>query len=93
MKDDHNLSVRTITSQDEAFMNRGNTAMVYDDPFVRHWDIQVGPKVPTLISVSLFKSGDKWVVGDDYTAPLKGTCHVRNILHIRLSLSLSLSLS
>lgn len=42
-------------------------------------DKYVGPKHSTLFSVRLHKDGDKWVLGTDYNAPLKGTKHVRNL--------------
>jgi hypothetical protein len=34
--EDRNLS--SVREQDEKWRNRGNTALVYDENFVRHWD-------------------------------------------------------
>lgn len=34
--EDRNLS--SVQEQDEKWRNRGNTALVYDENFVRHWD-------------------------------------------------------
>ncbi|KAF8583105.1 alpha/beta-hydrolase [Ramaria rubella] len=71
---DANLT--TVKAQDEAFEGRGTSALVYDKTYVRHWDTWVGPKKPTLFTVGLGKSADgKWVLQDDYVAPLKGTGH------------------
>ncbi|KIJ45356.1 hypothetical protein M422DRAFT_46814 [Sphaerobolus stellatus SS14] len=70
---DTNLS--TIKEQDEAYENRGTTALVYDTAYVRHWDTWAGPKRSTLFSVSLKKENDQWVLGDDYLASLNGTDH------------------
>ncbi|KAF8583106.1 alpha/beta-hydrolase [Ramaria rubella] len=71
---DANLT--TVKVQDEAFEGRGTSALVYDKTYVRHWDTWVGPKKPTLFTVGLGKSADgKWVLQDDYVAPLRGTGH------------------
>jgi len=70
--------LKTIKEQDEAWDNRGTTAMVYDSLFVRHWDTYRGPKSQKLFSVALTKGVDgKWALGTDYYTPLKGTKHVR----------------
>ena len=66
----------TVKEQDEQWSKRGNTALIYDDLFTRHWDSWRGPKVPSLFSVKLGKVGGKWVLGDEYVSLLKGTKHV-----------------
>ncbi|KAG0693533.1 hypothetical protein DFH29DRAFT_1007210 [Suillus ampliporus] len=65
--------VETVKEQDTAYENRGNSALVYDETFERQWDTWVGPKSKALISVSLAKSGGKWVLGEAYANALKGT--------------------
>ncbi|KAF8636022.1 hypothetical protein AX15_000182 [Amanita polypyramis BW_CC] len=71
---DGNLS--TVQEQDAKWEKRGNTAYVYDTTYVRHWDTWVGKKRPALFSVRLFRDPDrKWVYGDEYHSPLKGTGH------------------
>ena len=72
---DGNLS--TVKAQDDEWDNRGNTAYVYDAPYVRHWDTWVGDKKPALFSVRLARDPDgTWIYGDEYYSPLKGTGHV-----------------
>jgi len=68
--------VSSVKEQDEAYENRGTTALVYDTAYVRHWDTWAGPKRSTLFGVSLGKEDGKWVLGNDYVAPLKDTGHV-----------------
>ena len=56
--------------------------MVYDETFVRHWDTWRGPKRSSLFVVGLGKESNedgegKWVLGETFEAPLKGTKHVR----------------
>jgi hypothetical protein len=67
-----------VKEQDEAFENRGTTALVYDHTYVRHWDTWTGPKKSTLWSVGLGKTGSdgKWALQEEYIAPLKGSGHV-----------------
>ena len=73
-------TVTTVKEQDTAFENRGTTALVYDQTYVRHWDKWSGPKKPSLFSVGLKKADNgKWVLQDKYIAPLKGFDHVRNL--------------
>jgi hypothetical protein len=72
---DTNLT--SVKEQDEVWEKRGNSAFVYDDTFVRHWDTWRSPKRSSLFSVRLAKDPNHdWHLGDDYTAPLKGTRHV-----------------
>ncbi|KIJ54989.1 hypothetical protein M422DRAFT_24847 [Sphaerobolus stellatus SS14] len=68
-------NLNTVKEQDEAYENRGTTALVYDNAYVRHWDTWAGPKRSTLFTVGLKKENDKWVLGDNYLAPLNGTNH------------------
>ncbi|KAK7048493.1 dipeptidyl-peptidase 5 [Favolaschia claudopus] len=71
---DGNLS--TVKEQDEAWENRGNTAMVYDETYERHWDAWIGPKSSSLFSVQLARGSDgKWTMGTDFANLLKGTGH------------------
>ncbi|KAG1872451.1 alpha beta-hydrolase [Suillus subalutaceus] len=65
--------VETVKEQDTAYENRGNSGLVYDEMFERHWDTWVGPKSKALIGVSLAKVGAKWVLGETYVNVLKGT--------------------
>lgn len=69
--------LKKVKENDEAWENRGHTAFVYDETFERHWDTWVGPKRPSLFSVSLSKGSDgKWTLGSDLANLLKGTNHV-----------------
>ncbi|KAF7314487.1 Dipeptidyl-peptidase 5 [Mycena kentingensis (nom. inval.)] len=61
---------------DEAWENRGNTALVYDETYERHWDTWQGPKTSSLFSVGLEKSADgKWTLGSVFNNLLLGTGH------------------
>jgi hypothetical protein len=72
---DGNLS--TVKVQDDKWDKRGNSAYVYDKPYVRHWDTWVGSKKPALFSIRLQRDPDrKWIFGGEYYTPLKGTGHV-----------------
>ena len=67
----------TVKAQDDGWDDRGNSAYVYDTTYVRHWDTWVGKKKPALFSVPLARHpGRKWIYGDEYYSPLKGTGHV-----------------
>lgn len=68
--------MNTVKEQDEAYENRGTSALTYDNTYFRHWDTWAGPKRSTLFSVSLKKEKGKWTLGNEYVAPLKGTKHV-----------------
>ncbi|PPQ67717.1 hypothetical protein CVT25_009323 [Psilocybe cyanescens] len=71
---DGNLS--TVAEQDKAWEERGNTAYVYDNTYVRHWDEWQGKKGPQLFSVQLKKGSDGlWSSNDDFKSPLQGTKH------------------
>uniref|UniRef100_A0A8H8CEI2 Dipeptidyl-peptidase V n=1 Tax=Psilocybe cubensis TaxID=181762 RepID=A0A8H8CEI2_PSICU len=71
---DGNLS--TVAEQDKAWEERGNSAYVYDDTYVRHWDEWQGKKGPQLFSVQLQKGADGvWSLNDDFKSPLQGTKH------------------
>ncbi|TFK82680.1 alpha/beta-hydrolase [Polyporus arcularius HHB13444] len=68
--------LKKVKENDEAWENRGNSALVYDETFDRHWDTWVGPKRPSLFSVELQKGLDgKWTLGTIFTNLLKGTGH------------------
>jgi len=69
------VDLNTVKEQDEAYENRGTSALTYDNTYFRHWDTWAGPKRSTLFSVSLKKEKGKWTLGNDYVAPLKGTKH------------------
>ncbi|KAJ3747143.1 Alpha/Beta hydrolase protein [Lentinula detonsa] len=71
---DGNLT--TVKEQDEAWENRGNTALVYDHTYERHWDHWVGPKTQSLFSVRLVQDPDhKWTFGSEFVNLLAGTEH------------------
>ena len=77
--DDYNLT--SVKEQDEEWENRGSSAMVYDQLYVRHWDEYSSKKRSRLFSVDLhFHKGQnevaKWVLGKDFFKPLDGTKHV-----------------
>ena len=70
----------TVKEQNEAYEKRGNTALVYDETYERHWDTWVGPKRSKLFTVKLAKdpsSGEKegkWTIGE-FGAPMKSSKH------------------
>ncbi|KAF7365063.1 Dipeptidyl-peptidase 5 [Mycena venus] len=71
---DGNLS--STKEQDEAWENRGNTALVYDETYERHWDTWAGPKTASLFTVHLGRGADgKWTMGTEFENLLKGTGH------------------
>lgn len=66
-----------VPENDEKWQDRGNTALVYDDTYERHWDTWTGPKRPSLFTVKLFKdAGNHWHFGDKFYNVLNGTGHV-----------------
>ncbi|EIW81008.1 alpha beta-hydrolase [Coniophora puteana RWD-64-598 SS2] len=67
--------LKTVAKQDKAYEERGNTALVYDETFERHWDHWVGPTHLSLFSVSLAKDGETWVMGTEFINALKNTPH------------------
>lgn len=72
--EDGNLT--SVAEGDKAWKERGNSALVYDTTYERHWDEWQGPKRPQLFSVSLTQGEDKkWALGDTFYHPLKGTGH------------------
>jgi hypothetical protein len=75
--DDYDLT--TVEEKDKAREERGTTAYVFDDTFVRHWDTWRGPKKSRLFSVSLVQSQEdqSWKLGDEFYRPLLHTDHVR----------------
>ncbi|KAJ1303239.1 hypothetical protein OPQ81_011437 [Rhizoctonia solani] len=64
--EDRNLS--SVREQDEQWRNRGNTALVYDENFVRHWDEYRTPKRQALFSVDLKKKDGAWSLGEEVFA-------------------------
>ncbi|KAJ7485987.1 Alpha/Beta hydrolase protein [Mycena galericulata] len=71
---DGNLS--SVKENDEAWENRGTTALVYDETFERHWDTWTGPKAASLFSVQLRRGADrKWTMATEFDNLLKGTGH------------------
>jgi hypothetical protein len=70
-----------VPENDKKWQNRGNTALVYDDPYERHWDTWTGPKRPSLFTVKLYKDAEKrWHFGDKFYNVLNGTGHVSSRL-------------
>lgn len=79
--DDGDLN--TVDEQDKKWDERGNSALVFDATYVRHWDVWQGKKRPQLFSVRIAKATDgNWSVGDKFTSPLKGTKHVRRFCYL-----------
>ncbi|CAK5269924.1 unnamed protein product [Mycena citricolor] len=71
---DGNLS--SVKEQDDAWENRGNTALVYDETYERHWDTWITPKSNSLFSVGLSRGTDgKWTLGTQFSNLLQGTGH------------------
>ena len=67
----------TVKEQDDAWKNRGYSALVYEETYVRHWDTYRTPKQASLFSVKLQKSDNgTFSLGDTYNSILKGTDHV-----------------
>jgi dipeptidyl aminopeptidase/acylaminoacyl peptidase len=66
----------TVKEQDEAWENRGTTALVYDHTYERHWDHWVGPKTQSLFSVRIAQDPNhNWKFGSEYVNLLAGTEH------------------
>ena len=75
MYDDYDI--HAVESHDVAYAERGSTAYVFDETFVRHWDTWQGPKKNRLFSVDLIKTDDgSWNLGDTFYQPLLHTTHV-----------------
>lgn len=73
---DGNLSV--VAEKDKEWEGRGNTALVYDTTYVRHWDIWQKNKGPQLFSAKIQKeSGGGWKLDGEFASPLMGTRHVK----------------
>ncbi|KAI0269780.1 alpha/beta-hydrolase [Gloeopeniophorella convolvens] len=65
-----------VRENDKEWQERGNTALVYDETYERHWDTWTAPKRPSLFTVKLFKGpNDKWHFGDKFFNVLNGTGH------------------
>ena len=68
--------LKAVEEGDEAWNDRGTTALVYDETYVRHWDTYRGPKHQSLFSVKLGRDGGIWSLGDEFINLLAGTKHV-----------------
>lgn len=68
--------LKAVKEGDNAWENRGTTALVYDETYVRHWDTYRGPKHWSLFSVKLVHKGGIWSLGDEFVNLLAGTAHV-----------------
>ena len=77
----------TVAEQDKQYEERGTSAYVFDNTFVRHWDTWRGPKKSRLFSVELTKEdgwwhlgkwhlGKGWHLGSEFYRPLLDTEHV-----------------
>ncbi|KAF9533220.1 Alpha/Beta hydrolase protein [Crepidotus variabilis] len=65
-----------VKEKDKAWDERGTTALVYDDTYVRHWDVWQGKKGPQLFVAKITKGDNgKWSVAEDIKSPLKGSGH------------------
>jgi hypothetical protein len=72
-----------LQEQDEKWEKRGNTALVYDSTYERHWDTWAGPKTTSLFSVRFSKDADgKWQLGSKYINLLNDTGHVSSAARI-----------
>lgn len=67
----------SVAEQDKAYEERGTSAYVFDNTYVRHWDTWRGPKKSRLFSVTLEKNDNHWKLGSEYFRPLLNTDHVR----------------
>jgi hypothetical protein len=69
--------LKNVKDNDKAWDDRGTTAFVYDETYVRHWDTWGGPKHSSLFSVRLSQDeGGNWTLGNDFVNVLNGTKHV-----------------
>lgn len=66
----------TVKEQDQQWKDRGTSALVYEETFVRHWDTFRLPKRPSLFSVHITKNTEgKFVLSDTFNSVLKDTDH------------------
>jgi hypothetical protein len=73
--DDFDLTA--VKELDSAWDNRGTTAMVYDELFIRHWDTWSGPKKSSLFAIDLSRDGEgKWSLGPNAWSLQRDTKHV-----------------
>lgn len=75
--------LRAVKEGDETWQGRGNTAFVYDETYVRHWDTYRGPKHLSLFSVKLAQENEIWSLGEEFINLLAGTKHVS--IHLNFS--------
>lgn len=75
----------TVKQQDQAWKDRGSSALVYEEMFVRHWDTFTLPKKASLFSVSITRdNAGKFVLGENFSSVLKTTNHVRPCIRVLL---------
>ncbi|KAJ8080473.1 Dipeptidyl-peptidase 5 [Marasmius tenuissimus] len=68
--------LENVKENDKAYEERGNTAMVYDTTYERHWDTWTGPKSQSLFSVKLWEDpAHEWHFSSEFTNLLEGTGH------------------
>lgn len=77
--------LKAVKENDEKYENRGDSALVYDKTFERHWDTWVLPKHKSLFTVPLHSVRGTFVLGEDFTNVLKGTKLVCNLYIINAS--------
>jgi hypothetical protein len=69
--------IKRVNEGDKEWENRGNSALVFDEGYERHWDTWTGPKKSSLFSVSLTQSSaGKWQFGENFVNVLLNTTHV-----------------
>lgn len=80
--------LKAVKEGDENWDNRGTTALVYDETYVRHWDTYRGPKHQSLFSVKLAQKEKDgiWSLGEEFINLLAGTEHVSTSIFISVQL-------
>jgi hypothetical protein len=75
------FSLRTVKRLNKEYEDRGDSAMVFDKLFVRHWDTWMGPTKASLFAIDLSRNSEgKWSLGQEAWSLQKGTGHVRRFL-------------
>ena len=69
-------SLETVKEQDERWENRGTSALIYEETYVRHWDHYILPKRSELFSVKLSRNGEEWSLESTFNPLMKGLKHV-----------------
>jgi len=62
-----------VQKQNEEYEKRGNSALVYDSTYARHWDTWTGPKHSALFSVDCKMKEGKWVLSEDWASIMGST--------------------